>query len=248
MGKKQSRETLFRDHRKNKVKRRVYLLPGIMCNEQLWSEIKPLLEMNYELIHLRIPLKSSLDEIVDYLYDSIKESKINLLGFSLGGYIAAYFACKYPQKMNRLFVMAATPCDLPKNEIIKRKKVLELNKRLGFKSLSRQKIITLLDEKNADNEYLIDLIAKMYEDLGEEEFTHQLQSTLRREDLFEQLLNLDISMTFLYSMNDALLNQPWLKKFERQSSAHIIKLKSASHMLPLEEPELVATQIKEFMR
>lgn len=219
-----------------------------MCNEQLWSAIKPLLEMNYELVHLSIPLKLNLDEMIDSLYDSIEESKINLLGFSLGGYIAAYFACKYPQKVNRLFIMAATPCDLPKNEIIKRKKVIDLNNRLGFKSLARQKIITLLDEKNVQNEYLIILIAKMYEDLGEDAFTYQLQSTLQREDLFEQLSSLDIPMVFLYSRNDALLNQSWLEKFEKQSSAHMIKLQSASHMLPLEEPELVATQIKKFIR
>ena len=159
-----------------------------MCNEQLWNKITPLLKDDYELIHVTIPLKSSLDEVVETLNSSIKEPTINLLGFSLGGYIASYFACKYPKRIKRLFIMAATPCDLPPSEIRKRESVITMSEKFGFKALAKAKIVSLLEKVNHDNEELINLIGTMYKDLGQKAFISQLGAALKREDLGKKLL------------------------------------------------------------
>ena len=76
-----------------------------MRDERIYGQLSYYLD-DYELIHLKIPLSEDFEEIVDILNNNIKEEKINLLGFSLGGYIASYFAIKYPSKIKKLFLLS----------------------------------------------------------------------------------------------------------------------------------------------
>lgn len=231
------------------MKTKIYLLPGIMCDNRLWNKLRPLLEKDFDLVHVEIPLKKSLDEMADFLDSYFKEEKINLLGFSLGGYIASYFAVKYPQKVAKLFVMSNSPCDLPDAEIEKRENVIKLVDSYGFSGISKKKIQTLLGDENQENEEIITLIQRMYLDLGENVFTTQLASTLKREDLATSLSRIDIPMTFYYAQEDELVNPTWIEKFKNAKDNITLEvIDSKSHMLPLEKPDAVACQIEQWAK
>ena len=49
------------------MKEKIYLIPGLMTDERLWSRIIPLLKDQYELIHVPIPHTGDFDEIIDIL-------------------------------------------------------------------------------------------------------------------------------------------------------------------------------------
>lgn len=106
-----------------------------MTDEKLWSRLKPYLESDYELVHMNLPLTTDFDKAVEELNEKIKDEKIFLLGFSLGGYIASYFAIKYPLKIEKLLIVAGTPSSMNEDEIIKRKLTLQQMNNLGFKGL-----------------------------------------------------------------------------------------------------------------
>ena len=127
------------------MKEKIYLLPGLMCNERLWERVVPFLEDNYELVHIAIPNISSFDQIIAILDDTFQEEKINLFGFSFGAYIASYYSVQYPEKVKRLFLNAGTPSQMSNKEVEKRTKMIELMKTLGFNGLSTKKVISLLE-------------------------------------------------------------------------------------------------------
>ena len=198
-----------------KVKEKIYLIPGLMTDERLWSRIKPLLENEYELIHIPIPHTEDFDEIIDILdkqFSNDLEEKVNLLGFSLGGYIASYFAITYPNRVNKLFMLAATPGSSSEAEIERRKQKFTVIEQEGFLGLSYEKAKSLVEEKNQNDDELIKIIQDMFIELGKETFISQLTSTFYRKDLFEDLINLSIPIWFFYSINDRLLNQEAIKK------------------------------------
>ena len=75
------------------MKEKIYFIPGLMTDNRLWKRVLPLLDDKYEIVHISIPQSTDFDEINKILFEKFKnEEKINLLGFSLGGYIASYFA------------------------------------------------------------------------------------------------------------------------------------------------------------
>jgi len=229
------------------MKTKIYFLPGLMTDERLWKNLFSLFDDTYELIHVNIPLKSTFDEIIDAL--SFKEEKINLLGFSLGGYVASYFACKYPQRINKLFILAASPSSMHKDEIIKRSLAIEFTKKHGFKGLSAKKVISLLEEKNSNNTELIEVVQDMYQDAGAFVFELQMKATLLRKDLSQDLKALKNLVYFFYSKRDRLLNHNSLRKLEEEyAEARFIIHNSTSHMLPLEEPEKLHMLILEWIK
>lgn len=230
------------------MKEKIYLIPGLMTDERLWSRLKPYLENEYELIHLPIPNSENFDEIIEILDKQISDEKINLLGFSLGGYIASYFSAKKKHKMNRLFLVASTPSSTNIEDETKRRKKLEIMKKNPFEPLGYEKAKSLLEEKNQNDEELIKIIENMYLDLGLDTFITQMNSTFNRIDLLEDLENLNIPINFFVSKDDRLLNKESLNRLINQKSGFsVIVREGTSHNIPLEEPEYLSKLIKNWM-
>lgn len=231
------------------MKEKIYLIPGLMTDERLWSRIIPLLKDEYELIHVPIPHTGDFDEIIDILFNLFTEDKVNLLGFSLGGYIASYFAITYPNRVNKLFMLAATPGSSSEAEIERRKQKFTVIEQEGFLGLSYEKAKSLVEEKNQNDEELIKIIQDMFMDLGKETFITQLTSTFHRKDLFIDLLNLDIPIWFHYSIDDRLLSTRALKKLNLvEHNMKLIPRVGTSHNIPLEEPELLSNILRTWMK
>ena len=234
-----------------KVKEKIYLIPGLMTDERLWSRIKPLLENDYELIHIPIPHTEDFDEIIDILdkqFSNDSEEKVNLLGFSLGGYIASYYAITYPNRLNRLLMVAATPGSSSEAEIERRKEKFTVIEKEGFKGLSYDKAKSLVEKKNKEDSELIKIIQDMFIDLGKERFITQLTSTFYRKDLFADLVNLDLPIWFYYSEDDRLLSPNALDRLlNNEHNMKLISRVGTSHNIPLEVPDLLSDVIKDWM-
>ncbi|MDX4063674.1 alpha/beta hydrolase [Aliarcobacter skirrowii] len=231
------------------MREKIYFIPGLMTDIRLWSKALPLLKDDFEIIHIPIPSSTDFDEIVDILNKEFKEDKINILGFSLGGYIASYFTCKYPQRVKRLFTVAATPGTTSKVELERReKKLVDFENSSEF-GLELEKAIMLLEEQNQNDLSLAKIMVNMFNDLGRDTFLTQLKSTFNRVDLFDCLKDKTIPMYMLYSSNDRLLDLEALDKLHNQKhNIKLIKRDGTSHNIPLEFPELFASSVKEWIK
>lgn len=229
------------------MKEKIYFIPGLMTDERLWKRVIPLLENDYEIVHVPIPRSEDFDEIIDILFNEIKEEKINLLGFSLGGYIASYFAITYPNRVKRIFMVAATPGATNEAEIERRKEKFAIIEKEGF-GLSYEKALSLVEETNKNDEDLIQTIIDMFNDLGKNCFISQLTSTFYRKDLFEDLIHQDFPIWIFYSENDRLLNKEALKRLITTThNIKMIKREGSSHNIPLEAPFDFASNVKSWM-
>lgn len=230
------------------MKEKIYLLPGLMTDERLWERLRPFLEEEYELIHLPIPLTDDFEIATKQLESVIKDEKINLLGFSLGAYVGIHFTIKNPNRVNRLFLVAGSPSAMKIDEIKKRKQTLNHMNKFGFKGLSHKKVLSLLEEINQNDEELINIVKNMFSDLGEEVYNIQMNSTFKRKALHNELISLDLPIRFFYSTEDRLFTHKSLDNFTDEHK-HITKVSrvGTSHMIPLEVPEKLSFEIREWM-
>ena len=231
------------------MKEKIYLLPGLMTDDRLWKRLKPFLEDDFELIHLSLPLTDDFKEASRELEETIKDEKINLLGFSLGAYLATYFTINNPNRVNRLFLVAGTPSEMKKDEIEKRKQTLALINNLRFKGLSHKKVLSLIEESNKDDEELIKIIKDMFKDLGQNVYNIQMNSTFKRKDLHKEMISLNLPIRIFYSTKDRLFTHSSLDNFTNEHK-HITKVsrEGTSHMLPLEVPKKLSLEIREWMK
>ncbi len=226
-------------------KTKIYMLPGLMCDERLWSRLREYFDTSYDLVHVPIPKSDSFDEICELLDKEFKEEKINLLGFSLGGYISSYYASKYPNKINKLILVSASCAPFNEIENTKRRQSLELINKFGFKGIASEKIKALIDDEN--DEELIKIVQNMYSNLGLETLNYQMGNALKRVDLKEKLLKEDVKIHFYYANKDRLVNHKWLEDFKQNSNNTFESFDSISHMVPLEKPYELSVKIKEWI-
>ncbi|WOH36369.1 alpha/beta hydrolase [Thalassotalea fonticola] len=225
------------------MREKLHLIPGTMCNEQLWSLLIPYLHSSFELIYLDIPREKSFDEIAEHYNNILGSEKLNLIGFSLGGYIATYFSLKYPERINKLFIISNSPTSLPSDELQQRDDILKWVNKYGYKGIGRNKVVNLFDVINQTDE-LVDLVLNMDKELGEEEFVSQYQYTSQRADLSLALSQAPFKTHFYYSECDRLVNAPLFNEL-RDCSANlsVICTSGSGHMLPLEKPQELADYI-----
>lgn len=229
----------------------LYFIPGTMCNQALWSQVALHLQQAdeaFQLNYLPIPNDMSFEQLADYYVDVLPASGINLVGFSLGGYIASYFSSRYPDRLTRLLVVANSPTQLPQAEIKQRLGTLALVEKYGYKGMNKDRILPLLDRTSRDNNEIVSAILAMDKALGRATFESQYRFTTERQDLSSNLASAPFEANFFASESDPLVDQRWLQTMAEQYAHISLGTTSGSgHYLPLEKPaELAQVIIKCF--
>lgn len=231
------------------TKEKIYMIPGLMTDERLWSRVRKYLENDYELVHIPIPDFEYFDEMVEEIDAKFEEDEINLLGFSLGSYLASYYTIKNPSRVKRLLNVSATPSGITTSkELERRKDKIKAMEKDGFQELSYEKAVSLVEEQNQDDEELIQIIQNMFNDLGKDKFITQMKSTFNRVDLLDKLVKLDIPVHYFVSKDDRLLNKASLDELiNKKHNLEIIIREGTSHNIPLEEPQMLSEKIRKWL-
>lgn len=207
-----------------------------MCTEKLWYKLIPLLDKDIEPVFLKIPPNKNFADIAAHFHSILDTDKVNLVGFSLGGYVASYFARVYPEQLDRLFVIANSPSCLPAQEVKQRNVVLDYVMHHGYSGMSRKKASNLLDRSNRDRE-LTEVILDMDRTLGISEFISQYQYTTDRVELRGAFEQFRFPTYFYFSEKDPLVNTLWFEGLtDTNPNLSVRKVSGSGHMLPLEQP------------
>ncbi|EAR11449.1 alpha/beta fold hydrolase [Reinekea blandensis] len=229
------------------MREKLYLLPGTQCDDRLWAPLVTRLFDTVELVPLAIPMNMGFPDIAELLVSQLSESTVNLLGFSLGGYVAAEIAVRYPERIARLCVLANSPKPLPTAELEQRAQALRLIDKVGYRGMSRLRAKSLLDPSHHDDEWIDQLIA-MDRAQGVEKLKSQLRDTSDRRDLFAPLSQWHKPILFCASEGDDLVDTEWLTRLSKQNAqVDVHWISSRGHMLPLEHPDSLADAIRKWL-
>lgn len=224
----------------------IYCLPGTMCDERLWGFTQQAVGESLVLRHISIPMEDSIEAIVNGLAEILPEGPISLLGFSMGGYLACAFALKYPERIQRLMVLSNTANGLLETERQQREIALNWVTKQGYNGIPKKKAAAMLGSSNKEKDDLVDIIFAMDKALGEAVFIQQLKSSLDRPDLLLMLQDVKFSLCFTVGSDDALLSKAVLEDMRGSKRFDVKTVGECGHMLPLEQPELLAEMLKEF--
>lgn len=227
----------------------LYLLPGTMCNETLWRNLAEELGGRFHFEYLSIPNHLNFEQLVEHYQHTLPSEPINLVGFSLGGYIASYLACKSHQRIKRLMVLANSPTSLPDSEVKLRTSTLKLIEQYGYKGMSKSRILPLLEAHNDEHSDTLRLILEMDKELGQETFASQYRHTTIRRDLTAELASLNIPLSFMATHQDGLVDQTWFEQFNKHRPETRLRIvPGQGHYLPLEQPLKLSEFINDFFK
>lgn len=217
-----------------------------MCDERLWHASWQLFHedfhCNAKFIHLAIPVIEPMTNVIDSLAAQITAPNAILVGFSLGGYIAAELALRYPDKLTQLIIVSNLPQNLPELEIKQRKRTINWVRSRGYSGIPLKRIYDLLhptikESSNVNHSELVKLISAMDKSLGETVLLQQLSVSMNRQPLITKLGELAFPVMFLIGDSDSLVDLKRLQdgiKHAKNITLDIVG--NTGHMLPLESP------------
>lgn len=222
----------------------IYCLPGTMCDQRLWQSTQQYLPTDYILSPLPIPLGDSIADITQKLALNLPQYPINLLGFSLGGYLAASVALLNKNQIKQLMIVSNSVAALPQHEIVQRQQTLAWLAENMYRGMPKKKRLALLHSDNYNNESIHQLLLAMESTLGQAVLVNQLSATSARQDLMPELSKRSYDVSFCVGEQDNLLDIAELYTGQlNQSNITIEQILGAGHMLPLEQPKLLAKWI-----
>lgn len=243
--------------------RPVLLLHGYMESFDVWDDFSEILaKKGYRVVSLDLPghgISEILDEVhtmdllagvCDGLLVKLGIEQADIVGHSMGGYVAQAFAKNCPDKVRSLTLFSSTPdpdTDEKKQnrereiEIIRsgRKEMLSgILPGKGFAPENRKKLADTIDE--------LALQVMLTEDEG---IIALLKGMMAREDMNGMLKELDKPQLFVFGCKDEYIPKEAAEKIAENNPQTTVRwLENSGHNGFLEQPEESADILNEFFQ
>ena len=223
------------------------LLPGLMCDAGLWQNMLPQLEAIGPLTFGDLSQGNSVDEMASSVLENCPERFI-LVGFSMGGFVAREIARRVPERVQGI-ILIATSCeaDTPAQMMFKHKVAEALQQTRGaFRGLGHRAIQHSLGRQHEDDPQLVQQILDMSLRMGSEAYIRQLVME-RNSD--RHLLNEIRCPTLVVAAADdrmrTLTESRTLSELIPDAQLRVVE--DSGHMIPLEQPALLATLLHDWI-
>jgi pimeloyl-ACP methyl ester carboxylesterase len=234
------------------ARRRLDLIPGTLCDERMWARLAPQLT-DFDLHH--VPLhKARTRAQMQELIGAHSAPKSNLVGFSLGAYLAVEYAVAHPERINTLVLIANSCKGLLPAEVEARKRIVAMLQKNAYSGMTRHRLRELLHPSHVTDESITGLIQEMAVDLGKEVLLTQFTTTIDRVDYMDRLHGLPFPVLIVGADGDQLVEAGDLRDMAAQLPdvrLHMIAgdadvAEPSGHMVPLEAPVTLAGWMRGF--
>jgi pimeloyl-ACP methyl ester carboxylesterase len=233
----------------NTINQSVLFLPGTLCDERIWLPIWQTLNI-HERLYSPLQWAQSLEDMLALTEDRISQAqgKVHLVGYSMGGYIAALSALQNKSEIASISLIAYDPFGLSNEELSTRQSLLKALSKNPKMKLGRNRLAQYFTQAELDHNTHAQTVIDMQNDLGNATLVNQIKATTPRQDLSTQLQSLDIPMQAIVGKQDFIARANNVEKFcQSKPSANLHCLSDTAHMLVLTQANKVSDMLAQFI-
>ncbi len=223
------------------------LIHGFLGSMQQWEQMESALFKSYSILKIDLPghglspESSSSFNSQDFnhaLNRILKQENIELLhilGHSMGGYLGAAFAKANPKKVASLIMLNSIAGKDPKEKKLLRDRSIQLIKkhREAYVSMAISNLFTKAELNGCKDR--IEKMKAHAKNISTESIIHSLLYMRDRESSLEDFMNLELKITYIYSLQDQII-KPDLTKIECEALNISSKTIDCGHMSLLTNP------------
>jgi pimeloyl-ACP methyl ester carboxylesterase len=224
--------------------RDLVLLPGFMCDKDLWTDMVPDLEAVATLHYGNVYEDTSLEGMARRVLSSSPERFV-LVGFSMGGFVARVLALMAPERVAGVAFVASSARGYSAEETERRRAGYQPGDRPprqpGEESVARG-----LHPARETDPVLLDRLRSMQRRLGRE--VRARQSQLVRNDGYADLERIACPSLVIACRQDRLRRFDETERMAQHlPNARFAILEECGHMAPLERPRDLAALLVDWI-
>ena len=223
------------------------LVPGLMCDGGLFSGILPMLSRDRAVVVADIGKDDCISAMADRLLGQVNGT-FDLLGFSMGGFVALEVLHKAPERLRRVALLDThASADTP--EVVAwRKNIVQKAREGAMVQIMRDTLVPRYFDPSQPAPALAQACIETAAAIGADVFCRQFNALALRSDHHQTLRQFHGPALVLRGRYDALCNKrAHLKMVEALSNGRYVEVDGAAHLSVLERPAEVATQLQEFL-
>jgi len=228
------------------------LLPGLGCDGRLWGSVLDHFTVPFTAVVPEIWTANSMGEAADGVRDILDElstPQAFVAGLSMGGYLTFELLARHGDR-----VRAAALCDttaFPDGDERRetRTQTIRLIEAGKFDQVLNPFIETVIWQDGPRAEAASELMRRMAQVVGPEDFARSMASIRDRGDYLSVLRGTDVPLLFLAGTHDELSPVELaadMAKAARDGTG--VEIPDAGHMSALENPGAVAEALEDFFR
>jgi pimeloyl-ACP methyl ester carboxylesterase len=223
------------------------MVPGMMCDERIFSPQIEALSQNLEVTIADISNFSSVRELAS---DVLKKApkKFSLLGHSMGGIVAMEIYSQEPNRIEKLILMDTNPkAELDEVKLKREPQIREVNKgKLLEVMRDEMKPNYLAESENKTS--VLSVCMDMALNLGPDVFINQSRALQSRLDQQNTIQSIKIPVLIMCGSEDKLCPVERHEMMHNMISDSDLKIiNNAGHMPTLEQPRETTEVIEEWL-
>ena len=223
------------------------MVPGMMCDERIFSPQIEELSKNLEVTIADISSFSSVRELASDVLKKAPKS-FSLLGHSMGGIVAMEIYSQEPNRIEKLILMDTNPkAELDEVKLKREPQIRDANKgKLLEVMRDEMKPNYLADSENQSS--VLNVCMDMALTLGSDVFTNQSRALQSRADQQNTIQSINIPVLIMCGSEDKLCTVERHEMMHNMISDSELKIiNNAGHMPTLEQPEETTEVINEWL-
>ena len=223
------------------------MVPGMMCDERIFSPQIEALSQNLEVTIADISNFSSVRELAS---DVLKKApkKFSLLGHSMGGIVAMEIYPQEPNRIEKLILMDTNPkAELDEVKLKREPQIREVNKGKLLEVMRDEMKPNYLAESE-NKRSVLNVCMDMALTLGPDVFINQSRALQSRLDQQNTIQSINIPVLIMCGSEDKLCPVERHEMMHNMISDSDLKIiNNAGHMPTLEQPRETTEVIKEWL-
>ncbi|MDN4501960.1 alpha/beta hydrolase [Alteromonadaceae bacterium BrNp21-10] len=226
----------------------VVFLPGTLCDERVWLPVWQRLDIA-DRRYVPLQWAETLEQMTGLTEHAVEDEKVHLIGFSLGGYIAALYALANPQNIASLTLIGFNPRGLPEKEMQQRQDLIKRLQLGKVKPMNTARLNQFIDAQHPQADTIRQQIQEMEQDLGNAVLKYQLQAASERGDMIAALNGCTFPINIVAAEHDKIAPSQALHQAQQKISAsQWWPISQSGHMMPLEQPQVLADLLQQIIQ
>ncbi|GAA0856588.1 alpha/beta hydrolase [Aliiglaciecola litoralis] len=221
-------------------------LPGTQCDERVWMPLWRELDLA-QRSYVPLQWAESLEHMLALTQDRIDTypEKVNLVGFSMGGYIASLAALQNPSRVASLTLIGYHPKGLDQGELQKRKLLLATLNKQKKAPLTQARLRAYLTDSELTQTEIVEVLQQMDQDLGTAVLKAHITATTPRQDLSLPLSQCSFPVHYICAQHDQIANANDIERYAKTNkNSDYMCLKDTAHMMLLTQPQHIAKHLQ----